>query len=236
METVRAAALVHDVGKLLIAPELLDKTTRLTDAEFEVIKRHPVDGADMVVGLGNDDLTAIVRHHHERLDGKGYPDGLAGEQIPLGARIIAVADTFDAITSVRAYRSRRDHKTALDILTREQGHQLDPDAVRAFVHCYSGRRSVVVWTALTSLLQRGASWLTGEASAATIAGSNVVATAVATVAIGGVAMISPLAVAAAPDRDAAAPTSLGSPAPGISRSSERASLRHPSGFPRGRHV
>ena len=67
VETVRAAALVHDVGKLLIAPELLDKATRLTDAEFEVIKRHPVDGADMVVVLRNSELTAIVRHHHERL-------------------------------------------------------------------------------------------------------------------------------------------------------------------------
>ena len=167
VEAVRAAALVHDVGKLRIPAEVLNKPTRLTDAEFDLIKRHPVDGAEMVASLGNKELTSVVRHHHERMDGKGYPDGLAGEQIPLGARIIAVADTFDAITSVRPYRPRRAHKQALDILTAEQGLQLDREAVRAFLHCYSGRRSIALWTVTASVLQRAVSWMTGEATAAT---------------------------------------------------------------------
>ncbi len=200
VDTIRAAALVHDVGKLRIAPEILNKPSRLTDAEFEVVKRHPVDGAEMVRGLRNDELTAIVRHHHERMDGNGYPDGLAGERIPVGARIIAVADTFDAITSVRSYRPRRDHKKALDILAGEQGRQLDRDAVRAFVACYSGSGSVAVWSAATSLFERTVSWITGEASAATMMTGNVVATAVATFAIGGVAMASPLVIRPGPDR------------------------------------
>ena len=188
VEAVRAAALVHDVGKLRIPAEVLNKPTRLTDAEFDLIKRHPVDGAEMVASLGNDELTSVVLHHHERMDGKGYPDGLSGEQIPLGARIIAVADTFDAITSVRPYRPRRAHKQALDILAQEQGLQLDRDAVRAFLNCYSGRRSIALWAVTVSGLQRAVSWMTGEATAATITTGHVVATAVATVAIGGVAM------------------------------------------------
>ena len=213
IEIVRAAALVHDVGKLRIAPEILDKPTRLTDAEFDVIKRHPVDGAALVAGLGNDDLTAIVRHHHERIDGNGYPDGLVGEQIPIGARIIAVADTFDAITSVRAYRPRREHKKALDIIAQEQGCQLDAAVARAFLTCYSGRRSVAIWAVLIPGLQRGVSLLGGGASAATITSGNLLGAVVATAAIGGAAMAAPLVVLAAPDHLAANVHPPGHPAP-----------------------
>jgi putative nucleotidyltransferase with HDIG domain len=128
---IRAAAAVHDVGKLRTPREILNKPGRLTDEEFDVIKRHPVDGAQMVAALGDPALTAIVRHHHERLDGGGYPDRLTGDQIPLGARIVAVADTFDAITSTRAYRGAAPHRVALAILRHEAGTQLDPAAVRA---------------------------------------------------------------------------------------------------------
>ncbi|MEA2376414.1 MAG: hypothetical protein QOD13_321, partial [Thermoleophilaceae bacterium] len=101
---IRAAALVHDIGKINVPRSILTKPGRLTDEEFALVKRHPGDGAAMVVELEDPQLTAIVRHHHERMDGTGYPDGLAGGDIPLGARVIAVADTFDAITSTRAYR------------------------------------------------------------------------------------------------------------------------------------
>jgi hypothetical protein len=87
-----------------------------------------------------------VRHHHERLDGTGYPDGLRGDDIPMGARIISVADTFDAITSNRAYRSKRRHRQALDVVSEEAGSRLDPDAAAAFLRYYSGRR-VVAWSA-----------------------------------------------------------------------------------------
>src|SRR5918999_240793 len=101
---IRTAAAVHDVGKIETPREVLNKPGRLTDEEFAVVKRHPVDGAEMVAAIGDDELTSIVLHHHERLDGGGYPDGLVGGPIPLGARVIAVADTFDALTSNRPYR------------------------------------------------------------------------------------------------------------------------------------
>ncbi len=96
----------------------------------------------------------MVRHHHERIDGYGYPDRLSGTEIPIGARIIAVADTFDAITSARAYRPARSHKLALDVLERESGLQLDAAVVAAFVAGYTSRRAIVAVTFLGSGLQR----------------------------------------------------------------------------------
>jgi putative nucleotidyltransferase with HDIG domain len=99
---VRTAAALHDVGKLHTPREILNNPQRLTDEEFAVIRRHPGDGADLSTSVGVPAITAMIRHHHERLDGSGYPAGLAGNAIPLGARIIAVADTFDAMTSNRA--------------------------------------------------------------------------------------------------------------------------------------
>jgi putative nucleotidyltransferase with HDIG domain len=167
---VRTAAAVHDVGKLHTPREVLNKPGRLTDEEFAAIKRHPGEGAEMVAALGDDALTAMVRHHHERLDGRGYPDGLAGEAIPLGARIIAVADTFDAITSSRSYGAARSHKMALDTLRKESGVQLDAGAVSAFLGYYSARRSVA-WSALaTSVPQRFFTWLSA-ASHGVVAGA-----------------------------------------------------------------
>ncbi|MBV9839475.1 MAG: HD-GYP domain-containing protein [Solirubrobacterales bacterium] len=152
---IRASAALHDIGKVLTPREILHKPGRLSDHEFEVVKRHPGDGARMItVQVEDHELASIVRHHHERLDGTGYPDRLAGEQIPLGARIIAVADTFDAITSARPYRSAKPHKAALDILRSEAGTQLDPDAVHAFCSVYFGRRPLAVWALASNLLQR----------------------------------------------------------------------------------
>ena len=158
---VRIAAAVHDVGKIKTPREVLTKPGRLDDREFEIIKRHPVDSAEMVRGLGDADITAMVRHHHERLDGTGYPDRLAGDEIPLGARIIAVADTFDAMTSSRPYRAACKHKKALGVLAKEAGAQLDPAPVAAFMRYYSGKRSVG-WTALAAAApQRLGGWLGG---------------------------------------------------------------------------
>ena len=147
---VQTAAAIHDVGKLHTPPEILGKAGRLTDAEVAIMRRHADDGAAMVAGLGDSGLEAIVRHHHERFDGTGYPSGLKGAQIPLGARIIAVADTFDAITSDRPYRPGLAHKQALDVLATEAGHQFDPVPVRAFIAYYSGRRGSVLWSLATS--------------------------------------------------------------------------------------
>ncbi|MEJ7715014.1 MAG: HD domain-containing phosphohydrolase [Thermoleophilaceae bacterium] len=189
---IRAAGAMHDVGKLETPREVLDKQGKLTDEEFAIIQRHPVDGADMVAILDDEELTAIVRHHHERLDGTGYPDRLAGDAIPMGARIMAVADTFDAITSTRPYRPANAHKKALDILVAEAGTQLDPEAVRAFCSCYSGRRPLAYWTTLLNLRPRlaasvGAALAPGNALAAV----NVVAGA-ATVVAAGAAVAAPL--------------------------------------------
>jgi putative nucleotidyltransferase with HDIG domain len=158
---VRIAAAVHDVGKIKTPREVLTKPGRLDDSEFEIIKQHPVDGALMVRDLGDPEITAMVRHHHERLDGTGYPERLAGDAIPLGARIISVADTFDAMTSSRPYRPASKHKKALDVLAQEAGTQLDPAAVAAFLRYYSGKRSVG-WTALAAAApQRLGAWLGG---------------------------------------------------------------------------
>ena len=158
---IRTAAAVHDVGKIETPREILNKPGKLTDEEFAAVKRHPVTGAEMVAGMGDDELTAMVRHHHERLDGRGYPDNLEATAIPLGARIIAVADTFDAITSSRPYRAGARHKLALDVLKNEAGTQLDPAAVNAFLRFYSGRRSAAGWSMVLTEPPRMLWWLIG---------------------------------------------------------------------------
>ncbi|HEV7938983.1 MAG TPA: HD-GYP domain-containing protein [Solirubrobacteraceae bacterium] len=151
---IRTAATVHDVGKIYTPREILNNPGRLTEREYAIVKLHAGDGADMLAAVGDPEITNMVRHHHERIDGHGYPGGLAGSDIPLGARIIAVADTFDAITSSRAYRSAGTHKKALDILSQQAGSQLDGAAVSAFLGCYSARRSVAWFAFATVVPQR----------------------------------------------------------------------------------
>lgn len=132
----------------------------------------------------------MVRHHHERMDGTGYPAGLSGEAIPVGARILAVADTFDAITSTRPYRHANAHKKALDILASEAGSQLDPDAVRAFCRCYSGRKPLAYWSLLVNARPQIVSFLGGglsPASAASFVAPGATAAAVGAVALSSLA-------------------------------------------------
>ena len=127
------ASILHDVGKIGIPETILNKPGRLNDEEFAVIKRHPKKGYDILEPL--EQLASClpgILHHHERFDGKGYPHGLKAEEIPFLARIIAVADTFDAITSNRAYRSAKTAEKALDIVEEVAGTQLDPKVVEAF--------------------------------------------------------------------------------------------------------
>ncbi len=186
---VRTAAALHDVGKVYTPSSILRKPGRLTDEEFDVIRRHPADGAEMVKALGDEELVSIVRHHHERLDGTGYPDRLVGEQIPIGARIISVADTFDAITSARPYRQARAHKKALDILKYEAGTQLDPAVVKAFCAIYSGRRPLALWASFTSLPSQIFSWV--GAGAASAASAAQVAAVAAAAAVGVTAAVQP---------------------------------------------
>lgn len=134
------SALLHDVGKVGIPDAVLCKPSPLTPDEYTFIKVHPERGCEILRHI--DCLAPMlpgVRHHHERIDGKGYPHGLAGTAIPLQARIIAVADTYDAITSSRAYRPGRSHAEAVAEIQRVRGTQLDADAVDAFLQvCESG--------------------------------------------------------------------------------------------------
>jgi putative nucleotidyltransferase with HDIG domain len=140
---IRRAALLHDIGKVETPTAVVNKPGPLEAEEFILVKRHAIAGERLVARLGDPELAAIVRHHHERFDGKGYPDGLAGEEIPLGARIVAVADTFDALTSVRPYRPASRPSDALDLLSVVAGEQLDPAVVEAFVGYYSGPRAAL---------------------------------------------------------------------------------------------
>lgn len=134
---VRRAAELHDIGKVETPVEIVNKPGPLSAAEYAVVRRHADLGGWIVAGLDDPELAAIVRHHHERPDGHGYPDGLAGEKIPLGARIVAVADTFDAVVSGRPYRPAKRVREALQLLEAEAGAQLDPDAVEAFRRFHS---------------------------------------------------------------------------------------------------
>jgi diguanylate cyclase (GGDEF)-like protein len=133
VELVRLAGSLHDLGKLAIPEEILQKEASLSSAEWLVVQRHPQIGYRMLESLGVDPIADWVLHHHERWDGSGYPDGLAGEEIPLGARIIFVADAYDAMTSSRLYRSPMPRETALAEVERCAGAQFDPDVVRAFL-------------------------------------------------------------------------------------------------------
>ena len=132
--TIESAGEVHDIGKIIIEPEILHKTDRLTNEEFALIKQHPVFGASIVSTFASyGDGHLMVRHHHERWDGGGYPDGLTDEAIPIGARIIAVADSYDAMTSARSYRSAMTHERAVAILMEGAGIQWDPNVVAAML-------------------------------------------------------------------------------------------------------
>jgi HD-GYP domain-containing protein (c-di-GMP phosphodiesterase class II) len=123
---------IHDVGKIGIPDEILLKPDHLTSHERAVIEQHPVIAVRILEKMSFlEKEIAIVRHHHERWNGQGYPDGLARTTIPLGARILAVADTFDALTASRAYHTARSVAEAMEILEDSAGYELDPTAVGA---------------------------------------------------------------------------------------------------------
>jgi HD-GYP domain-containing protein (c-di-GMP phosphodiesterase class II) len=125
--------LLHDVGKVAVPDAILFKTDRLTDEEYALVARHPVVGAEIlrdVTFLGEAKL--VVRHHHERWDGAGYPDGLHGDDIPLAARVFALADTLDALTTDRPYRPATTWVQARAVIEAESGAQFDPEVVRAY--------------------------------------------------------------------------------------------------------
>ncbi|MEL6795958.1 MAG: HD-GYP domain-containing protein [Planctomycetota bacterium] len=133
-ERLRVAGLLHDVGKIGVAEAVLQKSGKLTRDEYEQIKKHPEIGHRILKDLkGLDDILPAVLHHHERLDGGGYPHGLKGDRIPMNARIVAAADTFDAMSSTRSYRARLPREEVLAEIRRSSGSQLDPDVVDALL-------------------------------------------------------------------------------------------------------
>ncbi len=128
------AGLLHDIGKIGVSEPTLHKSGPLTAEEWQAMRRHPVVGAQIVAPFEFFARSApLIRHHHERWDGSGYPDGLAGAAIPLGARVVAVADVFDALTSRRPYRAALARDVGLAQLLDEAGHTLDPQVVQAGV-------------------------------------------------------------------------------------------------------
>ena len=134
LEAVSTGALLHDIGKLGVAENVLLKPGKLTREEFEEIKQHPEIGAMILNPVRFPwPVLPIVRHHHEKWDGSGYPDGLKGEEIPLNARIMAVADVYDALTSTRSYREAWSHQRAVELITSEAGTHFDPQVVDAFL-------------------------------------------------------------------------------------------------------
>ncbi|MCA9286877.1 MAG: HD-GYP domain-containing protein [Phycisphaerales bacterium] len=144
VERVVAAAIVHDIGKIDIPSTILAKPGRLTPEEFEVMKTHTVLGHRRLLEMGERDpvVLDLVRSHHERLDGSGYPDGLVGHAIPVAARLFAVIDTFDAMTSLRPYREEVGEQAAqraLEELRERAGTWYWPEAVGAFVDLYKQR-------------------------------------------------------------------------------------------------
>ena len=141
VENLERAGLLHDIGKIGVPAVLLDKNGKLSHEEYETIKTHPVLGARILAPIKvYSSIIPVVEQHHERYEGGGYPHGIAGEQIDLSARIVAVADAFDAMVSDRPYRLGLSEEQALDIVDRETGHQFDPMVVEAFKRVISDRK------------------------------------------------------------------------------------------------
>jgi len=135
LRILKQGALLHDLGKIGIPDDILKKPGCLDEAEFEIIKKHPMLTSDILGTLETSDhFSAIARSHHERWDGNGYPDGLNGEGIPLLARIVAIADAWDAMTSNRVYRDAMSERIALNIMEKEKDWgQWDPYLIEKFI-------------------------------------------------------------------------------------------------------
>lgn len=135
IDELSVAGMFHDIGKITIADKILTKPGKLTDEEYEIIKKHPVTGYEIIKeAIPYSKLSDYILHHHERYDGKGYPSGLKGENIPLISRIICVVDAYEAMTSSRVYREKASKKEAIEELNRCKGSQFDPKVTEAFIN------------------------------------------------------------------------------------------------------
>lgn len=134
LERIETAGLLHDIGKIAIPQSILCKPGKLTDEEFIIMKSHPANSEKLIASIKKlHEVSPGVKHHHERWDGRGYPDRLAGEDIPFSARIIAIADTYDAMTSTRSYRKALEHDIAIAEIEKCAGTQFDPVLAKKFV-------------------------------------------------------------------------------------------------------
>ncbi len=187
-DRLRWSALLHDVGKISVDVNILNKAGTLSPAEWEILHQHPVEGMRMIEPLREwlGEWGLAVEQHHENFDGTGYPFGLSGDQISLGARIVAVADAFEVMTAVRSYKSAMTPREARKELTRCAGTQFDPVIVRAFLDISVGRQRLVVgplaWlfdVPIVSQLSNLGSVVTAGSQVAIVAGSMVLGTAAA---------------------------------------------------------
>jgi putative nucleotidyltransferase with HDIG domain len=137
MEMLKIGSLLHDIGKLGTYDIILEKTEPLTDKEWDLIKMHPVKGADILNPIGQlQKVIPIVKYHHERFDGTGYPEGLKDQDIPLAARILSVADSFDSLIADRPYKRAMEREQAFAYVKQEAGKHFDPDVVKAFLKVF----------------------------------------------------------------------------------------------------
>ncbi|MDF2522123.1 MAG: putative sensor protein, partial [Clostridia bacterium] len=145
VEDVWVAGVLHDIGKIGISDTILNKKDRLTDEEYQLVKQHPTIAHKIISNIGlNQGIMKAVRHHHERYDGRGYPDGLNGENIDLMASIISVADAFDAITSERSYKQPKSLREGIEELNACKGKQFNPQVVDIFSRAYNNKRETIM--------------------------------------------------------------------------------------------
>jgi putative two-component system response regulator len=146
LEQVRYGAILHDIGKIIIQESTLFKPDALNENEWNEIKKHPITGAEMIKDIPYlAEAVPIIRHHHERWDGNGYPDRLSGPEIPIGARIVTVADCYDAMTIDRPYRRGFTLEQAHQEIMRCKGSQFDPRVVEAFEQAWQDKKLQAIW-------------------------------------------------------------------------------------------
>ncbi len=207
-EELRLAAALHDVGKIKVPDRILRKPGSLTDDEVAVVRGHVDDGAGLVSVAASASVVDAIRYHHERWDGRGYPAKLSGEEIPLFARIIAVVDAYDAITSARPYKAGTGRRDAVEVLTAGAGNQFDPQIVKAFVSTLSSTLPIAglflfLFAAPARAARQASAWAKGV-------GAGSVASGVGTV--GMTVILGTTGISGAPQSRPAMPVPLAVPA------------------------